>query len=319
MELVVYTNDFSSFQINESKAVLVAGNGPSLAQIDYDRLPKEFDVFRCNQFYLEEQYFVGKKIKAVFFAQGVFFEQQATMEVLSTKDEYQYELIVCSESESALHHKELLQELFEYFPDTLRFFDFYGERLPELAKYSMKLAALKGQYMTSGVVAAVTAVAMGYKKIYITGIDLYLGTQDYAFDSKKNNLVNLMPAFKEKISNGSWHSAQTDIDILKHLQDLYDVEIYLVSPTSPLSEYFPLAPKMGFGEQNRHQLCFPKPKDCLKDIVVPQSYAYQQFRYKYYEKPVIPLKNNLIYRLVHDLLRLPSHVKKYLRYKYQNK
>lgn len=60
-------NDIPFFQINESKAVLIAGNGPSLGQIDYNRLPKEFDIFRCNQFYLEEEYFVGKKLRQLFF------------------------------------------------------------------------------------------------------------------------------------------------------------------------------------------------------------------------------------------------------------
>lgn len=313
-------NNISSFQINESKAVLVAGNGPSLAKIDYNRLPSDLDIFRCNNFYLEEQYFIGKKIKAAFFNRLSFFEQQATMEALKERDEYQCELIVYSEPESALHNIESSQELFTYFPDTLSFFDFYQAKLPELAKYTMKLVTLEGRYMTSGTAAVVTAVAMGYKKIYITGIDLYVGTQDYAFDSKKPNLTNLQPILKDKIPFGDWHSAQTEIAILQKLQELYDIEIYSASPTSPLSEYFPLAFETGFGEQNYHQLCFPKPKDCLKDIIIPQSYAYQQFRNKYYPATThIPLKHNLIYRLVYDLLHLPSHIKKYLRHKYQSK
>ncbi len=45
---------------------LVCGNGPSLKNIDYKRLPKQFDVFRCNQFYFEDRYFVGKDVKYVF-------------------------------------------------------------------------------------------------------------------------------------------------------------------------------------------------------------------------------------------------------------
>lgn len=54
------------------KAVIVAGNGESLSQIDYRLLPKNYDVFRCNQFYFEERYFLGNKIKAVFFTPGSF-------------------------------------------------------------------------------------------------------------------------------------------------------------------------------------------------------------------------------------------------------
>lgn len=51
---------------------LVCGNGPSLKNIDYKRLPKQFDVFRCNQFYFEDRYFVGKDVKYVFFNPFVF-------------------------------------------------------------------------------------------------------------------------------------------------------------------------------------------------------------------------------------------------------
>ncbi|HDR1825404.1 TPA: CMP-Neu5Ac--lipooligosaccharide alpha 2-3 sialyltransferase, partial [Pasteurella multocida] len=38
------------------KSVIVAGNGKSLAQIDYSLLPEKYDVFRCNQFYFEDSY-----------------------------------------------------------------------------------------------------------------------------------------------------------------------------------------------------------------------------------------------------------------------
>ncbi|MDE5926745.1 MAG: alpha-2,3 sialyltransferase, partial [Helicobacter sp.] len=37
---------------------IIAGGGPSLKQIDYSRLPKNFDVFRVNFFYFEEQYYL---------------------------------------------------------------------------------------------------------------------------------------------------------------------------------------------------------------------------------------------------------------------
>ncbi|EAI2324729.1 alpha-2,3-sialyltransferase, partial [Campylobacter coli] len=51
---------------NQEKNVLIAGNGPSLKEIDYRRLPDKYDVFRCNQFYFEEKYYLGKNIKSVF-------------------------------------------------------------------------------------------------------------------------------------------------------------------------------------------------------------------------------------------------------------
>lgn len=48
------------------KKAIIAGNAPSLKNIDYTLLPQDYDVFRCNQFYLEDKYYLGKKLKAVF-------------------------------------------------------------------------------------------------------------------------------------------------------------------------------------------------------------------------------------------------------------
>ncbi|MGC6406569.1 alpha-2,3-sialyltransferase, partial [Bisgaard Taxon 45] len=71
-------NKFTKHVVSKKVAV-VAGNGQSLAEIDYSLLPEKYDVFRCNQFYFEERYFLGKKIKAVFFTPKVFLEQYYTL------------------------------------------------------------------------------------------------------------------------------------------------------------------------------------------------------------------------------------------------
>lgn len=61
------------------KKVIIAGNGPSLKEIDYSRLPNDFDVFRCNQFYFEDKYYLGKKCKAVFYNTYFFFLNNTTL------------------------------------------------------------------------------------------------------------------------------------------------------------------------------------------------------------------------------------------------
>ncbi len=78
------------------KKVIIAGNGPSLKEIDYSRLPNDFDVFRCNQFYFEDKYYLGKKCKAVFYTPNFFFEQYYTLKHLIQNQEYETELIMCS-------------------------------------------------------------------------------------------------------------------------------------------------------------------------------------------------------------------------------
>ncbi|EMA0254919.1 alpha-2,3 sialyltransferase, partial [Campylobacter jejuni] len=71
------------------KKVIIAGNGPSLKEIDYSRLPNDFDVFRCNQFYFEDKYYLGKKCKAVFYNTYIFFEQYYTLKHLIQNQEYE--------------------------------------------------------------------------------------------------------------------------------------------------------------------------------------------------------------------------------------
>lgn len=58
--------------------VIIAGNGPSLQSINYQRLPKEYNIFRCNQFYFEDKYYLGKNIKAIFFDPYPFLQQYHT-------------------------------------------------------------------------------------------------------------------------------------------------------------------------------------------------------------------------------------------------
>ena len=43
----------------DKENVVVAGNGPSLKEIDYSRLPEKFDIFRTTQFYFEDKYYLG--------------------------------------------------------------------------------------------------------------------------------------------------------------------------------------------------------------------------------------------------------------------
>ena len=79
--------------MQNNKYAIVAGNAPSLAEIDYNRLPLDYDVFRCNQFYFEDKYYLGKNIKAVTFATQTFAEQIYTTLELNRRSEYNIESI----------------------------------------------------------------------------------------------------------------------------------------------------------------------------------------------------------------------------------
>ena len=149
------------------KPIVVAGNGPSLANIDYRRLPAEFDVFRCNQFYFEEKYYLGRHITGVFFPHWMMPRQYYHIRTLEERGEYTFDDMF----------------YFSQRPDPEAEFDWprvksalpYLMAVPEFYELSRFLAVYYTKIVTSGFNMIFVALAMGYKEIYLTGLDLYEG------------------------------------------------------------------------------------------------------------------------------------------------
>ena len=84
------------------------------------------------------------------------------------------------------------------------------------------------------------AVALGYREIYITGIDLYKTNEPYAFDSMKSNLLAINPGLKKAIPD-AFHSAETDVEALQFLIDKYDAKFYSLCKDSPMTNHIPFS------------------------------------------------------------------------------
>ncbi len=295
-----------------TKIALIAGNAPSLASIDYQRLPSQasYDVFRCNQFYFEEEYYLGKEIKYAFANPPVLFEQSYTYKTLHYKQEYNIQNIVASTFNlsymDSLYsaHKEIfsdiitgscvLENIQEFFT-SIRYNEIYhNERI------------------TSGVYMCAFAVALGYTELYLAGIDLYSGDA-YAFDILKPNLTTLLPHFSLKPDD--FHTAQTDIQALEFLAKTYNVKIYSICPSSPLSQHIPLAkPNL---ESNAKALKKSKAQDCIKDLLLPQENAYEKFHYPNhpldFNNYASPLRNNNFYKFCRDVIKFPKQLARYYK------
>lgn len=283
--------------------VLIAGNAPSLKNIDYTLLPQSYDVFRCNQFYFEQSYHTGKNLKAVFFNHSCFLEQYHTLKKLEKNEEYQSELIFCVLYE---HHDndEFVKNFSRFFPDARISFKI----LKRLKKFYAKINyadLYEDKRITMGVYMCGMAVAMGYRRLYLAGIDFYQQGSNYAFDSCKKNIAKLLPNFKKTHSKYENHSQSTDLDALKFLEKTYDVTIYCICPTSPLAQYFPLAPK----NEALFTLEDRKP-NAINDILLPTKSVYKKCQKL---QKGLKIKDNLYYRLFYDLQKLPSHIKEYFK------
>lgn len=300
-----------SINNSKQKSVVIAGNGKSLSQIDYALLPEDFDVFRCNQFYFEDHYFLGKSVKAAFFNASLLLEQYYTFHHLIKNNEYQCDHFVITSFHSPLFDLESVSKFKLLFPHLIDGYD-YLAKLSAFDEYLRFNELYQGTRITSGVYMCAVAIAAGYQDIYLTGIDFYTdGNTRYAFDHKKENIIKLIPSFKQDISHSQFHTQNADIEALKFLQSHYQVNIYSVSPTSPISTVFPLAPVQRSVSHN-----VEKKENYTKDILIPPPDAYVKFQ------KVCPqstrkqkLRHNLIYRLIKDLLHLPNHIKHYVREK----
>ncbi len=147
------------------KPIVIAGNGPSLAQIDYRRLPSDFDVFRCNQFYFEDKYFLGKKVTGAFFNPNVAKEQYFNFKILQERKEYiieqKYLLSPVPDAEAELN-----------LPGAKNMF-YLLQTLPQFHELQKFLSFYFQKKFTATIYMLITALALGYQEIYLVGLDFY--------------------------------------------------------------------------------------------------------------------------------------------------
>lgn len=300
--------------IRSSENVVIAGNGPSLREIDYNRLPDSFDVFRCNQFYFEDSYFLGDKIKAYFFNPVVAIEQYYTMYKIKEKDEYSIENLVISNFGNPALKEGTLDGFLNLFPEVITGYSQLS-KLTEFDQYIRFNELFFNKRVTSGVYMCAVAIANGYKNIYLAGLDFYQVTKPaYAFQHQKKNILQIIPGFKEEHSQGEVHSKDFDIEALNFLSQKYGVKIYSLSPTSESTKYFPLSEECNTLEF----ILKNKTETSIKDILIPSDEIYRKVRDIYpsqYSKAKDKLYSNMVFKLFYDLVKLPSVIKKYLRAK----
>ncbi len=287
------------------KACIVAGNGPSLKEIDYSLMPLDYDVFRCNQFYFEDKYYLGKNVSFAFLNPSIMFQQYYTFYNLHKKNEYIiYDIVV-----SGVSYYDIVNVDKDFFLYMIN-----GINLYKKLKYFVNFVNFHRIYnfcsMTSGVYMCAVAIALGYKEIYLCGIDFYDKSKDfYAFNTEKTNLLNFDKNFSKHHYKDSSHNKQYDIECLIFLQDNYNCKIYSLCPNSPLSEYISLAPKT-----NNTFIIKDKPNGYIDDLMIPIDRVYNKTINTKHNR----LKSNFYYKAFKDLFRLPSDIRYYLKNKLQN-
>ncbi|WP_105891557.1 alpha-2,3-sialyltransferase, partial [Haemophilus influenzae] len=236
---------------------------------------------------------------------STIFEQYYTFMQLIKNNEYEYADIILSSfvnlGDSELKKIKNVQKLLTQ----VDIGHYYLNKLPAFDAYLQYNELYENKRITSGVYMCAVATVMGYKDLYLTGIDFYQEKGNpYAFHHQKENIIKLLPSFSQNKSQSDIHSMEYDLNALYFLQKYYGVNIYCISPESPLCNYFPLSPL-----NNPIAFIPEEKKNYTQDILIPPKFVYKKIGI--YSKPRI--YQNLIFRLFWDILRLPNDIKHALK------
>ncbi|ECJ8453782.1 alpha-2,3 sialyltransferase [Campylobacter upsaliensis] len=272
-----------------------------------------FDAFSLNlikdkiilhiKFFILFIFNLGKKLKAVFFNSCVFFENYYTLKELIKNEEYTTSLIFCS-SHKHLEEKDFLENFKDFYPDSTMGHKILS-RLEKFYAWTIFNDVYKNRRFTSAIYMCAIAVAMGYKELYLAGIDFYNTGSTYAY-TQGENLTRIFGHFKKY--NG--HTQDIELEALELLKELYDVKIYCLCPTSPLAKF--VTPPPPSTSHLNHFILENKPQNHINDMLLPSKRAYKNAR-KLRNYDNSKLTDNLYYRLIKDLIKLPSNIKHHLK------
>ena len=216
------------------KSIVIAGNGPSLKDIDYRRLPKNIDVLRTNYFYKEDYYYLGKNINYYFpGARGGV---------------YDYLPIVLAKTMEGVYNifKYCLDDKFitDYFSYLITFENYnivdidnhksilnYIRLYRDYNKYHNSRF-----YMNTGTASVIKAIEYGYKEIYIVGIELQDANNWKHFYNETNTQKYEMSAHRK------FHSSEFEKDLIKYMSNLPGIKMYSISESCGINDILELAP-----------------------------------------------------------------------------
>ena len=238
------------------------------------------------------------------------FEQIYTLRSIHYKGEYEIDNIVAS-----VFGLRYLDSKFQTHKDAFKEIIHGADVIQHLREFFTLIThndLYHNKRITSGVYMCAFAIALGYTEIYLAGIDLYSTGSTYAFNTHQPNLLKIVP----QTLVSEVHSLETDLGALELLAKHYGAKFYSLCPSSPISKHIPLAPvRADSSPQDWEQVKKSKPKDATRDMLIPPTSAYKRFYYGSADAPFNPLRQNILYRLVRDILRFPSQTKHYIRAK----
>lgn len=194
-----------------SDNLIVAGNGPSLKNTDLNSMPKEYDVFRCNQFYCEDKYYLGKNIKLVMFNPMVIYSQLKTLNALISKQEYHVEYVCLNYINKNWDINFNINDFIQTMPFVMILNNFINNTI---LKELCLLNEFNNLRPTSGVLLMLLGKSLGYKNIYYTGIDFANNKNISHINYNKDSIIHNF-IYKDMLFSSN-HTPNTDLLFIKN-------------------------------------------------------------------------------------------------------
>ncbi|WP_088183230.1 alpha-2,3-sialyltransferase [Sphingobium sp. Z007] len=215
------------------RPVLIVGNGPSCRTVDYRQIPQDAYVFRCNWFFLEEEYQFGRKVDAYFWSvnnKGLHAELRKSV----VAHDYDYGLFMCpflvpeDGADVTKTYSDVFQPQFDHWQ--------IMSSVPNIARLLMSRPL-----PTQGVQMLATALILGARDVHLIGMDMYVSKEArYAYNIPPEIAKNffekdLRPGYEDK------HSLTTDLRALEVVNATFkDAKITNHSPEGPLRRIYPV-------------------------------------------------------------------------------
>lgn len=249
------------------RPLLIVGNGPSNVMFDRRRIPPNPVVFRINMFMLEQDYLFGSRVDAVFWA---IYRRvlQVGLETSLEGDFYRigsffYPPYLQSQSlptylDSTLAQLDMFQPHFwhwDLFKQYKAFDEFFFNRK-------------HGGLPTSGTHALATGLILGFRDIYVTGLDFYQVSPRLERSARERHFYDdpdyLQPLIAKVHKDVGYedrsHSENIDKMFFHTLCRTFpDAAIRCAVPESPMADIAPVAPVLV-------DHFIPDPPDGTKDI-----------------------------------------------------
>jgi len=231
--------------------ILVCGNGPSCAKIDFRRVPEDVKIMRTTSFYFEEKYYAGKRVDFYVEYAKRLTEQYFNIHTINEKNEYDVDM------ENLWW--TVLFEKNQHFP-TIKSCTEFIQKTPLIAEFRCFYEYYHGQYLPTGMQAIALAFCLGFKKIYLAGFDLFSDPNNMhvypdvkrVMETVKNHQGSSVYETSGEIASGNMaeylnktHPMEMQIKFLQLLIKLFPgAQLLSVCETSAINEHVGAAPTL---------------------------------------------------------------------------